>query len=231
MLWTAFSIGLVGSMHCIGMCGPIALALPYQQGNWAHRTGQVLLYNLGRIFMYAILGSTIGLLGRGIFLAGAQTYFSIALGGLLLLAALFSIQVETQLLRLPLLRKLQQWVSRQLGGLMHTQTSGALLTIGMLNGLLPCGLVYLAIAGAVASGSPLQGAAYMALFGLGTVPLMLATALAGQFIKPSWRSHLRRAVPLMLFGFGLFFIARGLQFHIPADFRFWENWENMPMCH
>ncbi len=231
MLWTAFTIGIVGSLHCVGMCGPIALALPYQGGTRRMAAANVLLYNLGRIITYSLLGLIIGTLGKGLFLAGMQTYVSIGLGILLLLIALFSINVEAQLLRIPLFTQLNDWVKRRLSGLLRRHNQSSLLAIGMLNGLLPCGLVYMAVAGAVAAGGTLQGMTYMALFGLGTVPLMLATAMAGQFVNLQWRNRLRRLVPVFLVAFAILFIARGLQFEVPADLRFWEDMKNIPMCH
>lgn len=231
MLYTAFTIGLLGSLHCIGMCGPIALALPYQgQSRWQAAVN-VLLYNLGRIGTYSLLGLFIGILGRGLFLAGFQTYISIGIGVLLLAVALFSINIEARLLRLPFLTKLNDWVKRRLASQLSRHGSSSLFLIGMLNGLLPCGLVYMAIAGAVAAGSVAGGLVYMALFGAGTIPLMLTTALAGQFINLRLRNRLRRAIPVFLIAFAILFIARGLQFQIPDDFRFWENLQQIPMCH
>jgi sulfite exporter TauE/SafE len=231
ILWTAFSIGLVGSLHCIGMCGPIALALPYQQGSRLHALGRVLLYNTGRVLTYTALGTVIGLAGRGLFLAGVQSWMSIALGALFLIAALFSINLESRVVRLPGVHQLNTWVQSSLGRLLRRQDSASLLGIGALNGLLPCGLVYMAVAGAVTSGSAAQGAAFMALFGLGTVPMMAAVAMAGQFISLRWRNRVRKLLPVFLITFAFFFIARGLNFTVPADIRFWETMQDQPMCH
>ncbi len=229
--WTAFTIGLVGSLHCVGMCGPIALTLPYQGQNKVLAAGNVLLYNGGRIVTYGLLGLVIGMAGKGLFLAGMQTYVSIGLGLLLLVVALFSINIEAHLQRLPFLGKLNAWVSRSLSALLRTRRGRSFFLIGMLNGLLPCGLVYMAIVGAVTTGGILDGAAYMALFGLGTVPLMLATSMAGQFINLRWRNRLRKLVPVFLVIFAFLFIARGLNFDVPREFEFWEGLNDTPMCH
>ncbi len=230
-LWTAFMLGLAGSLHCVGMCGPIALALPYQGTNRWYGAGNVLLYNLGRVSTYAGLGLLIGFLGRGIFMAGLQIYFSLALGIILLLVALLSIDVEGRILRVPLIFQLNRWVKVKMAKLLGQNSRSALYGIGMLNGLLPCGLVYMAVVGAVSTGSPERGAAYMALFGLGTIPLMLSLALAGQFIDLKWRNRLRRLVPVFLTFFALLFIARGLNFEIPSSVRFWDDMGDVPMCH
>jgi uncharacterized protein len=229
-IWTAFTIGLLGSLHCVGMCGPIALSLPYQGKERWRSAANVLLYNFGRVVTYTLLGSVIGIAGRGFFLAGAQAYISIGLGVFLLIVALFSIDVESRLLRIPLMSRLNQWVKMQLGRLLRGGRH-RLFSIGLLNGLLPCGLVYVAVVGAVSTGVVWQSAAYMAAFGLGTLPLMLATALAGQFINMKWRIRLRKLLPVFLVAFALLFIFRGLNFDVPIEFRFWEDMQEAPMCH
>ena len=229
-LWTAFTIGLLGSLHCVGMCGPIALSLPYQGSRRIYAAGNALLYNLGRVAAYSLLGIIIGTVGRGFFLAGFQSYVSIGLGVLLLAIALFSINVESRLLQIPLMQGLNAWVKKQLGKLLRQRGPGKLFLTGLLNGLLPCGLVYMAIAGALAAGSIFGSALYMALFGMGTIPLMLATALAGQFIKLHWRARLRRLVPVFLAAFAVLFILRGLNFDVPAGLQFWNDMQNAPMC-
>lgn len=231
ILWSAFMIGLVGSLHCVGMCGPIAMALPHQGSYRWVATSRLLLYHLGRISTYALLGVLIGFFGKGLFLAGMQMYVSIALGLLLLLVALFSINVESQLIRIGFMRRFQAGVRQKMGRLLNSQHPGALYGLGMLNGLLPCGLVYMAIVGAVATGSIWHGSAYMALFGAGTLPLMLATSLAGQFIDVKWRNRLRRLTPVFLVLFAVLFISRGMQFELPSDMRFWESMQEVPMCH
>lgn len=224
-------MGLAGSLHCVGMCGPLALALPYQRGSWLHALGQVLVYNAGRVLTYSVIGVLIGLAGRGLFLAGAQAWLSLSLGVVFLLAAIFSFSIESRLVRLPGLKHLQHWVQKKLGALMRQRGTATLFGIGMLNGLLPCGLVYMAVAGAVTAGGVAQGAVFMILFGLGTLPLMAAVAMAGQFIGVDIRRRARKLLPAFLVIFALFFVMRGLHFAIPAEFRFWETAGQMPMCH
>ena len=229
-LWTAFTIGLLGSLHCVGMCGPIALSLPYQGSRRWHAALNVLLYNVGRVVTYGLLGMAVGLVGRGFFLAGFQSYVSIGLGIVLLAIALFSINVESRLLRIPAMQQLNEWVKKRLGRLLRQRGPGKLFLIGLLNGLLPCGLVYMAIVGALATGNIWGSALYMALFGAGTIPLMLGTALAGQFIKMQWRARLRRLIPVFLVAFAVLFILRGLNFDVPTGLQFWNDMQNAPMC-
>ncbi len=126
---------------------------------------------------------------------------------------------------------MNNWVKARLSRVLGGRSPANLFYIGLLNGLLPCGLVYMAIAGAITTGAPYQSALYMALFGLGTLPLMLLTAVSGQFISLSWRRRLRKLMPLFLAAFALLFIMRGLNFNIPIDFRLWSEMDNQPMCH
>ncbi len=228
----AFTIGLMGSVHCVGMCGPIALSLPGvgNTSRWT-RFAAVWMYQLGRILTYLLLGGVIGLLGKGFFLAGLQSWLSVGAGVLLLVIVVGSISVEHRLVQWPWLSEqwlhLRRLLSRQLsrhGYRAHFYT-------GMLNGLLPCGLVYLAIVGAVNTGSVWQGAGYMASFGLGTVPLMTATALAGKVIRGQWRTKIYRLIPVFIALMGVWLIMRGLHFHLPIDFRFWQEAQDIPMCH
>ena len=230
-LWTAVTMGLVGSLHCVGMCGPIALALPYSGDSRLGMAWSVLNYNLGRVLTYTVLGLIVGLFGQGLVLAGLQSYFSLALGILFLLAAVFSINLEGKLLRLGWLKELNSWVKIKLAGVLGDGRPANLLYIGLLNGLLPCGLVYMAIAGAVTTPNLLSSSLFMALFGLGTLPLMLLTAVSGQFISRNWRRRLRRLTPVLLAAFAILFIMRGLNFPMPMDFRVWSEMDNVPMCH
>ncbi len=229
--WTAFMLGLVGSLHCVGMCGPIAMALPYQSSYRWQVAGKMMLYQSGRILTYTLLGTVLGLFGMGIFIAGIQTYVSVILGVLLVLVALFSWNMEAQILRLPFMQKLNSWVKQQLGLLLRKSGAKSLFMVGMLNGLLPCGLVYMAIIGALTTHNIVEGAVYMASFGLGTLPLMLATSVAGQFIGISWRNRVRKLVPAVLLVIAFLLIMRGLNFYVPSELRFLQDMSNVPMCH
>jgi len=214
-LWTAFVIGLAGSFHCVGMCGPIALALP---GNFNTRVSLVasrVLYNLGRIFTYTLLGAILGTFGKAIALAGFQQAISIGLGVLLLLIAFFSINPENSFISIPLLNKFNHYIKLNLGKLLKVNSQSSLFTIGVLNGFLPCGFVYIGLAGAVTTGTVLNGALYMTLFGLGTFPLMLATSLLGSVISVKTRNVFKTLTPAFFILFACLFIVRGLNLGIP----------------
>lgn len=230
-LVSAFLIGILGSMHCVGMCGPIAAVLPYRDSNNVRTAVNMLLYHAGRIFMYALLGGLIGLLGKGVFLAGWQRGFSIGAGIALLLIAIFSLRAESWFTSLPVMRNVFGFVKNRMITLLRKGERKSIAAIGMLNGLLPCGLVYLAITGAVATGDVWKGMAYMTLFGAGTIPLLMTASFAGALFPLKIRRTFRRAVPLLLVAFAILLISRAVQFDIPPGFSFWEATENQPMCH
>ena len=210
-LWTAFILGLVGSLHCAGMCGPLALALP-PAGN--STPGFVLgrvAYNLGRIITYCVFGIVFGLVGRSFLLAGLQRWVSIALGVALLVGLFASRKLA---LWRPIVSLVEQLKTR-MSGLLRRRSFTSLAALGLLNGLLPCGLVYVACAGATATGGILTGAAYMAAFGAGTVPMMLTISLFGKLFPVSLRLQLRKAIPVCVFLLATLLILRGMSLDIP----------------
>lgn len=210
-LWTAFILGLVGSLHCAGMCGPLALALPPAGANTATYFLGRMAYNLGRLVTYCALGLVFGLLGKSLSLVGVQRWVSIALG-VALLAGLFA--SRKLVLWRPVTALVQQLKSR-MGALLRRRSLDALLVLGLLNGLLPCGLVYVACAGATATGDLFNGALYMLAFGVGTVPMMLAISLSGKLVPFPLRLKLLKAVPLAIFVVGTLLILRGMSLGIP----------------
>jgi hypothetical protein len=210
-LWTAFLLGLVGSLHCAGMCGPLALALPAAGENTpAYVLGRVA-YNVGRIVTYCLMGIVFGLAGRTFLMAGLQRWVSIALGVALLLGLFASRKLA---LSRPVTAAVNQLKSR-MSVLLRRQSFVALALLGLLNGLLPCGLVYVACAGAAAIGGILAGAQYMAAFGVGTVPMMLAISLSGSLVPTSLRLKLVKTIPVCVFLLGTLLILRGLSLGIP----------------
>jgi uncharacterized protein len=210
-LWTAFVVGIVGSLHCAGMCGPLALALP-QAGHSApaYFAGR-LAYNLGRLLTYCLLGIVFGVVGKSLFFAGIQRWVSIALG-ILLLAGLFASRKLTPWR--PVTRLVDR-LKAAMSALLRRRSLTALAVLGLLNGLLPCGLVYVAGAGATMTGGMISGMLYMAAFGAGTVPMMLAIAVSGRLVPVSLRVKLARAIPVSVFLLAGLLILRGLALGIP----------------
>ena len=206
MLATAFLLGFFGSFHCLGMCGPIALAMQRPKQSQSQLLADGLLYHLGRMGAYALIGLMAGLLGA-FFFSSFQSYLAYFSGGMMIVLGLFAVNLDALLLKVPAFQKFYQKLSLLLGRSLQ-QKKGVLL-IGFLNGFLPCGLVYMALFGALATGNLWQGAVYMSLFGLGTMPLMLLSSIAGQLIQLRWRNLMRKAYPILFIILGVLFITRG----------------------
>jgi uncharacterized protein len=215
LMWSALGLGFLGSLHCLGMCGPIALALPRQFGNKTALLLSRLSYNGGRITTYALLGALCGMLGQLISIAGLQRWLSVSAGALILIVIF-----------LPRLFASSKGSSRFVAGITErfravwgrvfaTHSLAGLFGVGLLNGLLPCGLVYVALAAAIASGTVAQGAGYMALFGLGTFPAMFAVAMFGTIVPARIRQSLARLLPVGATILALLLILRGLSLGIP----------------
>jgi uncharacterized protein len=216
MFYTAFIMGLLGSFHCVGMCAPIALALPVAHKTRWNLLKSRILYNLGRIFTYSLLGAVIGLLGRGLALSGSQQWLSIAIGSLILILMFAPSSLSQKLNVLRPITRFTQAIKKQFTYLFRQKTDFSYFLIGVFNGFLPCGLVYLAMAGALATGSLTDGVFYMALFGLGTFPMMFGVAIAGNFITPTFRTLVyKRFLPVFTVALALLFILRGLNLGIP----------------
>lgn len=211
ILWTAFLLGLVGSAHCAGMCGPLVLALASRGGDPTRLLAGRLSYNAGRLVTYAAIGSAFGLLGQSLAVAGFQRWVSIAAGAAILSGLLTSSRFVVS----GPIQRMVTAVKQRLGRLLGQPGCSAQFGFGLLNGFLPCGLVYAAAAGATATGSIVDGISYMLAFGLGTVPMMLALGLAGQRLSPALRFRMQRFVPVSLAIVATLLILRGLSLGIP----------------
>lgn len=215
LYWIAFLIGIGGSIHCVGMCGPIVLALPVKNLGFNAVLMNRLIYNLGRITTYGTMGLIIGVLGLGVQIVGAQQYLSVLLGIGLILYIIFSAR------RLPMfsglavfdraLVKFKLLFSRKLS-LSGKRNN---FFIGMLNGLLPCGLVYVALVNSLLVSSPWEGFIFMSIFGLGTFPALFILPLATRIFNFRPLTNLKRFVPFLIFGLGVFLIIRGINFDNP----------------
>lgn len=214
-LTSALILGLIGSFHCVGMCGPIAVALPLNNQSWLSRLFGTLLYNIGRAITYALMGAIFGILGEGIQLGGFQSIVSIAMGVIMILSVLFPFLFRNTAF---VNRYIYGYVSKlksQLGPLLKNRSLGSLFIIGLLNGLLPCGLVYVALAGAIATGSVVSGALFMFVFGIGTAPLLAVLTLLGNVISGSLKSRINKLIPIVIVLIGALFIVRGMNLGIP----------------
>ncbi|MFL5753427.1 MAG: sulfite exporter TauE/SafE family protein [Bacteroidia bacterium] len=210
----AISLGFLGSFHCVGMCGPIALAIPVKRISFFSVLSGSLVYNSGRAVTYSLMGLLFGLFGQGMAMAGWQNALSIILG-LAMLILVFIPRFSFLKKRTGNIFRLMEKLKAQLKKLFGIHSTGSLFLIGILNGLLPCGLVYLGIAGAMATGMAWKGALFMAAFGLGTFPAMLLLTLAGNRISMNAREKIKRAVPVFVSIMALMLILRGMNLGIP----------------
>lgn len=214
MFFSAIILGAAGSFHCAGMCGPIVMAIPVGNHGWVRQMAGYITYHLGRLVGYAILGFLFGILGYGLNLTGFQQGISIGLGVLMILLVWFP-----KILRLTPLSsgiiKLQSGVTSFMAVRLKSNRMGALLGLGFFNGFLPCGLVYVALAASLALFDPWQGALFMVVFGLGTIPMLLAIGMTGQKLSQSVRVQLKKVAPFIATVFAILFILRGLGLGIP----------------
>ena len=215
MLVSALILGLLGSLHCVGMCGPIAFMLPVDRYNSFKKVSQIAIYHFGRLLAYSIIGLVFGLLGKSFYIFGIQQQLSIVIGVLMIVIILLP---HKTIGKYNLSKPLYKFISKiksSLGKALKKKTADTFLTIGFLNGFLPCGLVYMAVFGAIATGSLVEGSLYMILFGLGTIPLMTTAIYLGKFLNSTIKQRIQKAIPAFVVVIGLLFILRGLGLGIP----------------
>lgn len=215
MLLSALLFGVLGSFHCVGMCGPIAFLLPVDRHNNFKKIVQIFIYHFGRIFAYSLIGLLFGFVGKGLYLFGMQQKLSILIGVLMIIAMLIPHKLVRRYNFSKPIYKVISKVKSALGKELKKRTPDTFLTIGFLNGFLPCGLVYMAVFGALAMGNPWKGSLYMALFGLGTIPLMTTAIYVGKFLNEKARQYIRKSIPVVVIIMGCLFVVRGLGLGIP----------------
>lgn len=215
MLWSALIFGLLGSFHCVGMCGPIAFMLPVDRTNSTKKVFQIFTYHFGRILAYSIIGAFFGLVGKSLYIFGLQQQLSIFIGILMIIVVLIPTKTFNRYNFSKPLYKLISKVKSSLGKALKKKTADTFLTIGFLNGFLPCGLVYMAVFASLAMDSALKGSLYMALFGIGTIPLMTSAIYLGKFLNTRVKQRIQKAIPVFVVIIGLLFILRGLGLGIP----------------
>jgi len=215
MLISAILLGFLGSLHCVGMCGPIAFMLPVDRQNPLKKAGQITLYHLGRLLSYGTIGLVFGLLGKGLYVFGMQQKLSIAIGVLMILLVLIPAKTFAKYNFSKPVYKIISKVKSRLGQELKKKTPDTFLTIGVLNGFLPCGLVYMALFAAIAMGDVAKGSLYMILFGLGTIPLMTTAVYFSGFLKSGAKKRIQKLIPVFVVVMGILFILRGLGLGIP----------------
>lgn len=213
MLYPAFFLGFLGSLHCLGMCGPIALLFPAGGNTKLTRVLSILTYHLGRIFTYTIIGFFAGLVGKSLSLFVSQQFIAV-LSGLLILFFAFSVHLKSPI---PVMNawfiKFNNYIRNTFSQLLKQKSFGTLIAMGMLNGLLPCGLVYAAVFGSLASQHQWEASAFMVVFGLGTLPMMFGLFYFSGLVKKRFNS--KKLVSIFVAIIGILFILRGLGLGIP----------------
>jgi uncharacterized protein len=214
ILIAGFTLGFAGSLHCVGMCGPLSLALPTWHLSGTMKMLSLLLYQFGRIVTYAFFGLVFGLMGRGLYIAGVQQWFSVTMGMLLLLSAALYF-VHNGGIHVGFLNRLYVQLSKLIGRIVKSQPgAGGFLLLGMANGLLPCGMVYIALAATMSFYKVYQGIGFMVMFGAGTLPAMMLVGYGSRFFNPSVKRVFRKSIPFFITATGIILILRGLNLGI-----------------
>ena len=210
-LWTAFLLGLIGSLHCAGMCGPIALAIPFKTSTRFSFVLGRIAYNMGRITTYCLLGILFGAIGKSFAVIGWQRWVSLFVGIAILATMIAGTRVSLTIRAAKPINFLKGLLSR----LLKQNSLSATFLMGLLNGFLPCGLVYAACAGAAVTSGFVSGIGYMGAFGAGTLPMMLGVGLFGKKLQFMLRFKLQKSIPITLVLMSLLLILRGLALGIP----------------
>ncbi len=213
-LLAALLLGVLGSMHCIGMCGPLVLSIPSNARSRVKYFFERVFYHSGRALAYAVMGAVLGLVGRNILLS-VQQDVSLILGITILLTVAIPLGVKSKFEKYSPLKFIYGFVKLKFSLFMKKRGLMALFVMGMLNGLLPCGLVYTALIGATAVADIWKSSVFMALFGIGTAPALIAVGFAGKLISLKFRSLVSRAIPLLSITLALILILRGMNLGIP----------------
>lgn len=231
MLSVGFTLGLFGSLHCVGMCG--ALSCTFCSRPDRSRLSvlwDTMSYQIGRVITYIILGVIFGLLSELVVLAELQRWVSIALGILFLGAVLASVDIERMISHVPTMQSYYLMIKSKIAKVYNRSQSQPRILLGILNGFLPCGMVYMALAGSLTSGGVIAGSLFMLAFGLGTLPLMVLFTIGVSRVPQTIRSYFRRAIPYVTAVFGVYLIARGWNAAMPAELDFWHMMKHPVMC-
>jgi len=202
---SALVMGFFASGHCLGMCGPLVLALPPGDGNFSKAVYLRVLYNLGRISTYAMLGALAGLAGAVLTLEVAQAKVAWVAGGMLICIAILQILPRINMI---FFSRFYFFISRSISPHLKNAGAGRFLALGLLNGFLPCGMVAAALVVSIAAETPAEGVLYMAVYGLGTLPMMLTASLMGFYLAARTKRVLSVIGPLYSIVLGVLLIVR-----------------------
>ncbi len=214
LLLAGLALGFISSLHCVGMCGPLALALPVYQLPYQKKIMAHVVYNLGRVTTYALLGLLFGAIGKGFYLAGWQQAFSVATGTTMLLFIILYFGLKKEI-RFKWIRDLNWEIQKSIGHFLQKRNYSSYFLLGSANGLLPCGMVYIAVGAALLTGDIGKSTLFMAAFGFATVPAMLLLAGIGTSISRAARNKIKRVTPFIMAAVAILLITRGMSLGIP----------------
>jgi len=229
--FSAFLIGLAGSVHCVGMCGPLALAIPGASKDKGFTFFlRTIAYQISRISGYGVLGLIVGFFSQGMQITGIQPYFSLLSGIILLFLGFFGIIPEVNAFsKYPIIQHFQVKINQIIGTVMTNEHFSTPFVLGFLNAMLPCGMIYIALGTGLSSGNMSEAALYLISFGLGTLPLMFMMSLSGQFLSLQMRRSWQKTIPIIFMISGIILIYKGMNIDLPVDYNFWE-WGLASQC-
>lgn len=232
VLLSAISLGLLSSFHCMGMCGPIAFVLPVHKRSSMGKVAGLLTYNFGRIITYGFLGLLVGIFGEGLRFAGVSQTISIILGVLLIIYVLLSKQFVKINIHNTAYLKFNNRVKSKLSGLLKKQSNTALFLTGLLNGLIPCGVVFIALQASLLQSSLVYSVLFMLVFGLGTIPMMFGISYLSNSFSKVGKIKVNRVMPFITLVVAVLLIVRGLNLDIPYLSPSYDAQQNeMTCCH
>ncbi len=223
-----FIFGLGSSLHCVGMCGPINFILPLDKNDKFKIAFELLVYHIGRIMTYALIGMAIGLLGNLLAFRQIQSYVAFIFGFLLLMYGLnYFIKVK-----LPdFFSQRSNLLLKMYNGLLKSNAKSNLFLLGMLNGILPCGMVYAAMAVAFLNNEIINGGLMMIAFGLGTIPALVLLIIGSKNKSLRSLASKYQLQPVLMIIAGLFVCIKSTATILPPQTVLWQSILNPIMCH
>lgn len=211
MWWIAITLGFAGSLHCVGMCSPLAMAASRMHG---HALVNRALYNAGRMLTYSVFGAAVSGAGNMLFsFSGFQSSLSVMLGVVLLIVAIAGVgNVRIPIITV-LLQRLSSLLKSAFSAFLAKKSYASTLALGALNGLLPCGLTFLALTYCLTLTSPWEGFTFMLVFGAGTLPAMLGLSYLLNLAVQKFHLSIRKMTTVLLIVSGTLLIARVFMGH------------------
>lgn len=211
LIVSALILGIGGSLHCLGMCGPLVMALPFGSARPEKTALHLSLYLVSKALMYGVQGLVVGTLGLGFRLITSQLVLSVTAGVFVLLVTFWPWIGRKVALPIDFDRMIRSWFQK----LLANPKWYSFLLYGIFNAMLPCVMILVAFGASAATGHPFGGFLFMFVFGLGTVPALLAAYLSGKYITRRFRLNLQwtsRTIAILL---GVVLVVRGMNIHIP----------------